>query len=336
MRTKKPYTTRITGVRSIVSLRLIRHTLPPKHIVQAAFYGGHSPVAGATLVAGFGGAIVGALIGFATVRVSAWLDERKRQKQFLIGLTRDIERCQTIHLNTTLNGERSQTTGPNSTLDSLQLLNPISFPFIRQIAQGQYMYLLDPAEITALLKIFYLIENFLRYQEPELQMLLDEIRNPGDKQKADQLDALRNRAIAPLEAALQSEAKNAYALLTAHRHSRHKVQGIYRQTQETDGNTSDNRELLLFHVRFRDFHQRLAEKITKNSLSVPDDYCPLWDPLKEDVIFEWDAEHTLTIHNVAADLLEQVREDDVEKMYGIISSWHQSHDGTRTVNFQER
>lgn len=84
----------------------------------AAWHFGHLTAVEAILIAGFGGA----LMGFFASRFGEWLNERKRRRQFFQGLGQDIRRCQTIDL----------TIGENQ----FELLNPIAFPFIAQVAQA--------------------------------------------------------------------------------------------------------------------------------------------------------------------------------------------------------
>ncbi len=304
---------RVPEVGPIISLR----PFSPDHIIHAVAHGGHLPVNEATLIAGLGGAIVGAVIGFIASRVSALLDDRKQRHQFLNGLMRDVERCQTIDLS--------------MTSDSLQLLNPISFPFIRQIAQGQYMHLLDSTEVTALLKIFYLIENFLRYQEPEMQILLDWIRNPDDDRRAVQLEALRNHAIAPLEAALRDEAHRAYELLKCHRHIRLTVKGNHNECSHNELDI-DQRELVLVTSQFKVFHDCLTEKMKTSRFPAPG-YTPWWNSDNKTLIFEF--HEKLTITNVPEDLLQQPAEGDVEKIYQTMLRWAQSGGGVQTADFKE-
>lgn len=266
----------------------------------------------ATLIAGLGGSFLGGVIGFGASRASAWLDDRKRRKQFLTGLSQDVKRCQTIDLSISS--------------DSFQLLNPISFPFIRQIAQGQYVHIFSPEELTALLKIFYLTENFLRFQEPEMQILLDSVRRCKPPPTA-QLEYLRNQAIVPLQAALKSEADYAYKILKEH--------GNFSEiVDKTYPHHPDNQNSKIVVAReFPNFHKQLLQKLQRGGFS--QSFTPYWDSDSNALIFQFNPQRTLTITNVSQSLLETPSEDNLDKISHKLLEWAQSQEQDQTVDFNE-
>ncbi|SMC02103.1 hypothetical protein SAMN00768000_0316 [Sulfobacillus thermosulfidooxidans DSM 9293] len=266
----------------------------------------------ATLIAGLGGSFLGGLIGFGASRSSAWLDDQKRRKQFLIGLSQDVKRCQTIDLSISS--------------DSLQLLNPISFPFIRQIAQGQYVHLFSPDELTALLKLFYLTENFLRFQEPEMQILLDSVRRCKPPPTG-QLKHLRSHAIAPLQSALRSEAANAYKILKEHGN-------LCEIADKTRPHRPDNQNFkIAVSIAFPNFHDQLRQKLQEGGFS--ESYTLEWNSDENALICQFNPQRTLIITNVPQSLLETPSEDNLDKISHKLLAWAQSQEQVHTVDFNE-
>ncbi len=262
--------------------------------------------ASATLV----GAGIGALSGFLTAVSLTWWTERKKREQFLVGISRDIERCQGIAL---------------ITAELPELLNPISFPFIRDVANGSYVHLFTPEERGALLNIHYLLENFLRYQEPEMQIVLDWIRDPQNGQThRDRYEALQNAAIASLETALRDYARHAYRLL--------KKQGHYRAKMRSSGEVplqGDGLDMEPISPIFRSFNEQLAHRIVETDIGLTG-YEAFWIASTSALVIRV-AHDVLTIPNITKEFLETATPDAVEQVFHSIQAWDRQGRGVKTV-----
>lgn len=265
----------------------------------------------ATLV----GAGIGAIGGFLTVLGSTWLNDRRKRERFLVGLTRDVERCHNLSLTT----------------DRLpELLNPITFPFIRDMANGSYVHLFSAEERGTLMNIHYLIENFLRYQDPEIQIFLDWIRDPENSQTLDRWEMLQNTAIASLESSLHTYAENAHRLLNKHRHLRDKPPRWWKMSPQLDSSNNQGRiPMTPVSLSFPSFNKQLADRLAHSGFTL-NAYGPLWLASENVLVIKGTADEVLRIDEMTKEVLEAATSDAVEHVFQCILKWDCEGRGRQT------
>ncbi|SHJ72836.1 hypothetical protein [Alicyclobacillus tolerans] len=135
----------------------------------------------AGVIASLSGAIVGFFMNF-------WMEKLRRCREhtkFLNGLYADVNRCLEVEL----------TPYPN------ELLNRLVFPYLEGAIRDGKIYSLRGDVHKYILQLFYLIDNFHRYCEAEIGLVVDEARAlvQTKTEVAQVRDIIRAEALSMLE-----------------------------------------------------------------------------------------------------------------------------------------
>ncbi len=152
-----------------------------------------------TALTAFGGTV----LGFILSAGQQYRQNRQQVQEFFKGLKSDLDRCQKLDLSL------------DDTL-GLQLMNPLNLPYVERVARGDYVANLTREELLPLLQIQYLMANYRRFLDPEMAMIVDNIREKVSLRGDQRLEHLRNQALAPLESSLSTYVTFARQQLAEH------------------------------------------------------------------------------------------------------------------------
>lgn len=144
------------------------------------------------------GTVSGVVLGFLLTLVVGWNQDHRRRDRYLRGLYRDLRRCESLDL----------------CAGSDQLMNRLIFPHIERCARGESNYEVCNVLDMRVLQVYYLLDNFRRYAEIEMGLVVEETRarveGEGCESKVLEMRKhIQDEALSTLEMSLSSYSRMA-------------------------------------------------------------------------------------------------------------------------------